>query len=265
MTNNPYLPQPVELISITPQTRTDATYRLSWPGEMPQPGQFFEVSIPRVGEAPISVCDFGAGYIDMTIRAVGCVTNGLACLEPGDRFFVRGPYGHGFPLSQYEGQHLIVAAGGTGLAPVKPVIKHFLGQREKLTGLDILLGFRSPGDMLFKDKIDCWQQQTKVVVTVDQPTEEWAGRVGVITTLIKELALADPGAVQVIVVGPPLMMKFSVQAFLERGIAKEQIWVSYERRMSCGLGKCGHCRINETYICLDGPVFNYSQAQWMVD
>lgn len=264
--DNPYLPQPSTILDIRPQTEIDYTYRLEWNNQpVPESGQFMEVSVPRLGEAPISISDFGDGYLEMTIRKVGHVTDGIFALQPGDKLFLRGPYGRGFPIENFIGKHLVVMAGGTGLAPVKSVIRHYAANRSMLTGFDLLLGFKTPSDILFKDEIADWKNQLDVYLTVDNPDDEWTGHTGVITKLVPSLDLNPLDDVQVVVVGPPLMMKFAVLAMLERGLKDEQIWVSYERRMSCGLGKCGHCKIQDRYVCVDGPVFNLSEARWLVD
>jgi anaerobic sulfite reductase subunit B len=261
---NPYQPQPATILDIRRQTASDSTFRLAW--ETPaQPGQFFEVSVPRLGEAPISISAIGDGYLEMTIRKMGCVTEGIFALRVGDTLFLRGPYGHGFPLARLAGSSLLIAAGGTGLAPVKPVIEYCLAHPELFPRCEVLLGFRSPRELLFREEIVAWQQQIPVQVTVDQADDAWTGHVGVITRLIPALDLSPLDGVQAVVVGPPLMMKFTVLALLERGLRAEQIWVSYERRMSCGLGKCGHCKINEKYVCVDGPVFNFAEARWLID
>jgi anaerobic sulfite reductase subunit B len=261
---NPYVPLPAEILSVRPETSIDFTYRLAWPHQ-PQPGQFFEVSVPGLGEAPISVCDFGQGYIEMTIRKVGRVTDGIFALSAGDRLFLRGPYGRGFPLERLRHRHLIIAAGGTGLAPVRSVISHFAYGDGRTKAMDVLLGFKTTGDVLFADDINRWSQTVRVEVTVDRPDEGWQGHSGVITTLVPKLDIPDLASVEAVVVGPPMMMKFTVLALLDRGIPEDRIWVSYERRMSCGIGKCGHCKINDRYVCLDGPVFNLSEARWLMD
>lgn len=224
-----------------------------------------EVSIPRVGEAPISVSDFGDGFIEMTIRRVGKLTNVIHELKPGDELFIRGPYGHGFPLEQFRGRHLVVAAGGTGLAPVKSVLNHYYRHPEEVKSLELLAGFKSPADVLFATDLEKWAQKFSVTVTVDKGDENWTGNVGLITGFVKKLAPADPAGTQVIVVGPPLMMKFTIQEILGLGVPPANIWVSFERKMCCGLGKCGHCKIDDTYVCLDGPVFNYTRAGQLVD
>jgi anaerobic sulfite reductase subunit B len=261
---NPYQPQPAAILDIRPETAIDTTFRLAW-DTPPSPGQFYEVSLPRLGEAPFSISGIGDGYLDMTIRKVGRVTEGIFALQPGDHVYLRGPYGHGFPLEQLAGKRLVIAAGGTGLAPVKPVIQYALAHPERFNGMEILLGFRSPEDILFREEIAAWQQQAPVHITVDRAAPGWPGKVGVITELLPGLDLAPLDQFQAVVVGPPLMMKFTVRALTERGLCDDQIWVSYERRMSCGLGKCGHCKINEKYVCVDGPVFNFTEARWLID
>ncbi len=264
MTSSYYIPIPAKILNITRETAIDYTYRLEWPVQ-PEPGQFFEVSVPRFGEAPFSISGFGDGYLDMTIRNVGQVTSAIFDMQVGDLLYLRGPYGHGFQMRQYMGKSLIIAAGGTGLAPVKPVINYFTSHLDEIRRFDVLLGFKSPDDILFSDEIEHWSKKTNVQVTVDLTAECWSGNVGLITELIKDIEIADPGNTEAIVVGPPLMMKYSVLGFQQRGLTSEQITLSLERRMSCGVGKCGHCKIMDNYVCLDGPVFNYAQAQWLID
>ena len=155
MLNNPYVPAKHKIIDVSPQTEIDFTFKVE-SGMRPVSGQFVQLSIPKVGEAPISISDFGDGYIEMTIRKVGKVTNELYELKTGDHIFIRGPYGRGFPLEKYKGRHLIIAAGGTGLAPVKSIINYFYKNRNEIEKLDILMGFKSPGDILFKDEIKLW-------------------------------------------------------------------------------------------------------------
>lgn len=262
--NNPYLPVKAEILDIEKQTAVDYTFRLSADLDV-QSGQFVEVSIPRVGEAPISVSDFGDGFIEMTIRRVGKLTGVIHELKPGDHLFIRGPYGHGFPLERFRSRRLVVAAGGTGLAPVKSVLNHYYRNPEEINGLDLLAGFKSPADVLFAAELEKWAQKFSVTVTVDRGDEHWTGQVGLITGCVQQLAPVDPAGTQVIVVGPPLMMKFTVQEMLNLEVPPENIWVSFERKMCCGLGKCGHCKIDDTYVCLDGPVFNYTRAGRLLD
>lgn len=261
---NIYLPKVSKIISITPHTDIDYTFRMEFTGDV-KPGQFFEVSIPKYGEAPISVCEIGDGYIDLTIRRVGVVTDVIHTFFPGDRLFMRGPYGNGFDVDIYKGKEVIVAAGGTGLAPVKGIVDYFSANRNEVKNFNLLVGFKSPDDILFKESIKKWSDSVDVTVTVDKAEEGYNGNVGLITNYVKNLKIDNVEEAQVVVVGPPIMMKFTLAEFIKRGIKEENIWVSYERKMCCGVGKCGHCKMDDTYICLEGPVFNYTKAKNLVD
>lgn len=262
---NPYLPFKAEILEVRPQTAIDYTYRLAANMEVKN-GQFVEVSIPRVGEAPISVSDFGEGWIEMTIRRAGKLTGVIHELTPGKHLFIRGPYGKGFPVEKFANKNVIIAAGGTGLAPVKSIINRYYRNPGEVQGLTLLAGFKTPSDILFSDQMEKWRKKIHVEITVDRDeTNHWDGHVGLITGLIEQVPITEPENTQVIVVGPPLMMKFAAKSFLSRGITKENIWVSFERKMCCGLGKCGHCKIDDTYVCLEGPVFNYTRAGQLID
>ncbi|ATW27712.1 anaerobic sulfite reductase subunit AsrB [Candidatus Formimonas warabiya] len=265
MKNNVYLPQKVEILAVIPQTEIDYTFRLQTSQIRPLSGQFLQVSLPKVGEAPISISDFTEDYLELTIRKVGKLTDVINTLKPGDHLFVRGPYGNGFPVKSFAGKHLIIAAGGTGLAPVKSIISNYYQHPAHLASLNVLAGFKTPDDILFKDEIQLWREKFSVLVTVDKADLTWPGHIGLITKYIPEINLEDQKNTQVIVVGPPLMMKFTCQEFIRRGVKEENIWVSLERKMSCGVGKCGHCKIGESYVCLDGPVFNYTKSLELLD
>lgn len=260
---NPYLPIPQRVVSVTQQTAIDWTFRLE-SAMAPGFGQFLELSLPGLGEAPISISDFGPGWLDLTIRNVGRVTRGIFALQPGAVVYARGPYGRGFDPAQYRGKNLLMVTGGTGLAPVKSLIRHFLARRDELKAFALILGFKSPADVLFAAEIEQWRVGADVILTVDRGDEQWRGQTGLVTQHIEQYAFHD-GPTEAIVVGPPPMMKFSTLGLLQRGVAAEAITVSFERKMSCGLGKCGHCKIDETYVCLEGPVFNYAKARQLLD
>ncbi|WP_099188949.1 anaerobic sulfite reductase subunit AsrB [Tepidibacter mesophilus] len=262
--NNPFIPQKKKVLDVIAQTDIDITYKVEFDQQL-KGGQFVQVSIPRIGEAPISVSDFGDGYIEMTIRKVGKLTDEIYNLQPGDYMYLRGPYGNGFPIEKYENKHLIIAAGGTGLAPVKNIVNHFNTNINKVKKFDLLLGFKSPKDILFKDEIENWKKNINLTLTVDNADEDWTGNSGLITTFVPNVEIENMGDVQVVIVGPPVMMKFTALEFLKLGVPKEQIWVSFERKMSCAIGKCGHCKIDETYVCLEGPVFNYTKGEELID
>ena len=158
----------------------------------------------------------------------------------------------------------MVVAGGTGVSPVRGVI-NALGESKDSKDKHVILGFRSPDDMLFRDDIIRWESQMDLILTMDKEAEGYTGNVGLVTKFIPELKLKDIETAQAVVVGPPAMMKFSVIELLKLGFKEENIWVSYERKMCCGIGKCGHCKVNDTYICLDGPVFNYVDSKSLID
>lgn len=264
MENNIYLPFKSKILNIVPHTEIDYTFRMEYDGEV-KVGQFFEVSIPKYGEAPISVSEIGEGYIDLTIRKVGKVTDIAHTFFPGEHLFIRGPYGNGFDIDLYKEKELIIAVGGTALSPVKPIVDYFYKNKNEIEKLTLISGFKSPNDILFKEELDKWKKSINTIVTVDKGNEGYLGNVGLITEYIKDIQIKDMGNINVIVVGPPMMMKFTIQEFLKRGIKEKNIWVSYERKMCCGVGKCGHCKIDDTYVCLEGPVFNYVKGKELVD
>lgn len=262
--DNEYIPFRSKIKEIIKHTEIEYTFRMEFKGDV-KPGQFFEVSIPKYGEAPISVSGIGEDYIDLTIRKVGKVTNEIFENYEGDTLFMRGPYGNGFDLNNYKGKELVVVAGGTGLSPVRGVVDYFAKNKEESKGATLITGFKSPKDMLFKEDLKRWEETMNVIVTVDSADEGYEGHTGLVTKFIPDLEIKDMDNVQVIVVGPPMMMKFTVLEFLKRGLKEENIWISQERKMCCGIGKCGHCKIDDTYICLDGPVFNYTKGKLLID
>lgn len=262
--DNIYLPKRSKILSIDKHTDIDYTFRMEYKGPA-KPGQFFQISIPKSGEAPISICGIGEDYLDFTIRRVGTLTNVILELNVGDYMYLRGPYGNGFDIDFYRDKELVIAVGGTGLAPVKGVVDYFAANHKETKGFTLIKGFKSPQDILFRKDIEKWKKTIKTILTVDKAPEGYEGNTGLITNYIKDIEFNDIEKSQIIVVGPPIMMKFTVLEFLKRGVKEENIWVSYERRMSCGVGKCGHCRIDDTYICLDGPVFNFTKAKYLID
>ncbi|VBB06994.1 nadh:cytochrome b5 reductase (cbr) [Lucifera butyrica] len=261
---NLYRPFPSVISRIIPHTAIDYTFIMQYEGSV-KPGQFFEVSLPKYGEAPISVSDIGPGYIGLTIRKVGVVTNSIHTMRAGDTLYLRGPYGNGFDLEQYKDREVIVAAGGTGLAPVKGLVDYFAAHRREAKSFTLLAGFKSPADILFREDLAAWEKSLNVVLTVDQGDAYYTGRTGLITQYVREAAIEDRNQVQVIVVGPPVMIRHTAAEFLRQGVREDNLWVSYERKMCCGVGKCGHCKMDDTYICLEGPVFNYTKAKGLFD
>ena len=261
---NEYIPQLSTIREVIRHTDLEYTFRMEFDGET-KPGQFFEVSIPKYGEAPISVSGIGDGTVDFTIRRVGKVTNEIFENYAGDRLFIRGPYGNGFDIDTYKGKELVVIAGGTGLSPVRGVVDYFAHHTEEAKSTTLIAGFKSPKDVLFRDDFAYWNDRIHVIQTVDQAPEGYEGPVGMVTKYVPELKFENIDDAAFICVGPPVMIKFTVMEILKLGVKEEQIWISNERKMCCGLGKCGHCKMGSTYICLDGPVFNYAEGKNLID
>ncbi|MEG0284127.1 MAG: anaerobic sulfite reductase subunit AsrB [Erysipelotrichales bacterium] len=260
--NNIYMPQPYKILSIKQESDIEWLFEVEFDKEC-QPGQFVEVSLPMVGEAPISITktNNGDNTIELLIRKVGKVTDALFNLEVGSNLFLRGPYGNGFDLQAMKGKDVVVISGGSGLAPVRPIVNAFYKQ----DNFNLLCGFKDLSGILFKSELDMWQAANEnIYVTLDCDNEVCL--VGFVTDHLEQaLNNIDKDNVQVIVVGPPLMMTFTTKGLLGLGIKEEDIIVSFERNMSCAVGKCGHCKIDETYVCLEGPVFNYVKGKTLLD
>lgn len=230
-----------------------------------KPGQFVEVSIFGVGEAPISITSSHSGdTFELLVTTVGDLTSKMRSLKVGDKIGIRGPFGNGFDVNELKGKSMLFIGGGCGLAPLRSLINYTLEHRSDFKKVSILYGCRSPSAQLFKRDLEKWEEMKDVVhySTVDTcPDGEcWDGNIGVITTLIPKVEF-DPADTIAVIVGPPVMYKFVIRDLQQRGLADENIIVSLERRMKCGVGKCGHCQINGVYVCLEGPVFKYPDVK----
>lgn len=261
---NEYIPFPSQVKKIIQHTDIEYTFRMSFSGDV-KPGQFFEVSIPRYGEAPISVSGIGEDTVDLTIRKVGRVTDQIFEHYEGNTLLMRGPYGNGFDVEKFKGKEVVVIAGGTGLSPVKGIVDYFAKNPQEAVRTTLIAGFKSPEDILFKEDFKEWEKTIKVIKTVDAAPEGYDGLTGMVTAYIPDLPLTDIPNTVFITVGPPVMIKFTIGEILKRDVPEENIWISHERKMCCGLGKCGHCKMDSIYICLDGPVFNYAEGKDLID
>jgi len=233
------------------------------------PGQFNMLSLPGIGEVPISVSGDPAntGSVLHTIRDVGAVTRALCALAPGQLLGVRGPYGTSWPVGAAEGGDLVVVAGGIGLPPLRPALYEALRQRERFGRVVLLYGARTPADLLFTDELAGWRESARsgmdVLVTVDTATRDWRGSVGVVPDLIPR-ATFDPPATTALIVGPEVMMRFTVRALLTAGVPADRVYLSMERNMQCAAAMCGHCQLGPFLVCRDGPVFRYPElAAWL--
>lgn len=264
MKQNEYVPFLSEIKEVIKHTNIEYTFRMSYKGEV-KPGQFFEVSIPKYGEAPISVSGIGEDTVDLTIRRVGKVTNEVFEHYEGDKLFLRGPYGNGFDVGNYKGKEIVIIAGGTGVSPVRGVVDYFANHIEETKGVTLITGFKTPKDILFLKDFEEWKKNINVILTVDSADGDNTYPEGLVTKYIPELKLENVGEAVSIVVGPPAMMRFSTKGLLDVGFKEENIWISQERKMCCGIGKCGHCKIDDVYVCLDGPVFNFTKGKKLID
>ena len=267
---SPYRPMPAEIIAVKHYTKLEKLFRLRLKTNNRDfnytPGQFVEISIFGIGEAPISICSSPTdkGYFEITVRKVGTLTNALHNLKKGDIVGVRGPFGRGFPVENFFGNDILIVAGGLGIVPLRGLIGYIMYHRKDFGDVNILLGCKSPKDMLFNDEVGQWGRHLDILFrcTVDRADPDWKGNIGLITGLIPGINL-NPMRTYAVVVGPPLMYKFVIRELLKKEIPDRQIIVSLERRMKCGLGKCGHCQINGIYVCQNGPVFKYSDIRNM--
>jgi sulfite reductase subunit B len=229
-----------------------------------KPGQFVEVSIPGIGESPISISSSPTRgeVFQLAIRNVGSVTNAIHKLKQGQVVGIRGPFGNGFPIESIKGKDILLIAGGIGLFPLRSLIQYILDKRETYGRIMLLLGARSPAERMFTEELDDWCRSPFIeyMETVDRGDAEWDGNVGVITTLIPKVRVDAKNTVAV-VVGPPVMYRFVINELKKVGLADENIILSLERRMKCGVGKCGHCQINGIYVCQEGPVFTLEQLR----
>ena len=264
MVRNDYIPFPSKILEVIKHTEIEYTFRMAFRGDV-KPGQFFEVSIPKYGEAPISVSGIGDGFVDLTIRRVGKVTNEVFEHYAGDILLLRGPYGNGFNVKEYHGKHLWVITGGTGVAPVRALIDYFTRNIGACNSLTILSSFKKEEDILFRADYNRWALTAQVLVTLTRETNEHGFLSGRVTEHLSALPLVNAKQTAVVITGPHTLMHTTAELLCARGIPEKNIWISEERKMCCGLGKCGHCKVNDTYICLDGPVFNYTRGKTLID
>jgi NAD(P)H-flavin reductase len=227
------------------------------------PGQFAFVSAFGVGEAPFGIASTTARSpaLEFAINQVGTVTAALHSLEPGAVVGVRGPLGNCFPLDDMKSKDIVVLGGGIGGAPLRPVIHTILDNRADYGHLSILWAARSPSLLVFTDEYEAWRAapDTELHLTVDQGDAAWTGNVGLITELLEQVTPSPEKAVAIIC-GPPIMIKFVILGLQKLGFAEEQMIMTLEAKMKCGIGKCGRCNMGETFVCLDGPVFSYTQV-----
>jgi NAD(P)H-flavin reductase len=254
------IPTPATVTGIRFETSNVATYYIRLPTgfDLPKPGQFDMLYIHGVGEVPISVSDidYKERVVAHTVRFVGSVTYAFTKLREGDVIGFRGPYGIGWPMELAVGRDIVIVAGGIGLPPLRPVIREVARNRGMYGRLIILYGARTPQDLIYSYEYKDYESipNTELYLTVDTPTSEWKGNVGVVTNLIRVISV-DPEKSIAFICGPEIMMKYAIKELLKRGFKMNKIFLSLERRMKCGVGLCGHCQMGPYFVCKHGPVF----------
>lgn len=265
--NDMLIPKVGVITDVRYETPDVKTFRVNAPGGGKVfehvPGQCAMLSIPGVSEAMISITSSPTNeeFMEFSVKKCGCFTEALHALEVGNEITIRGPLGNGFPVdTELKGKDLIFIAGGIGLAPLRSVINYCLDKRDDYGEIDIVYGARSADDLVeLKEIQEVWSKAPNVHVhlTIDREQEGWDGHVGFVPNYVKELNLAVDKTV--LMCGPPIMIKFTLQGLMELGFTRNQIYTTMELRMKCGIGKCGRCNIGSKYVCKDGPVFRFDQ------
>lgn len=264
---NIFLPMEAKIVNAYMATESEKHFKLKMADGSAMkydPGQILEVSLFGFGEIPIGFASSPTqgDTFDIVVRGVGRVSNAVNKLGEGDSLFVRGPLGTGFNLDELRGHNILVVAGGIGLCPTRSIIQYITHRRDEFKKFTIFYGAQDPSQQIFLDDISSWKSSSEVeyLETVDRVGEghkdSWQGNVGVITTLFAKTKI-DPDT-KVIICGPPVMFKFVIAELDKAGVSRGSVYVDLERRMKCGVGKCGHCQINDKYVCVDGPVFKYT-------
>ena len=268
MSQNPYQPVIGEIVDIIDESSTIKTFVVVPEEKIKfETGQFVEMTLPGVGEAPFTPSSSPADSqkMEITIMKAGLVTNLLHQCKKGQKVGIRGPYGNGYPIDDFVGKEVYIVGGGVGLAPIRSLFLTLVDRIKDFKSVVCRFGARTPDDFIYKKTLfGSWQKIAGVdmKLTVDEANGGWKGKgkVGVVTTICEKKDVDTKNAVAVIC-GPPIMMKFATFKVVEFGFKPEDIYLSMEKNMSCGIGKCGHCMIGKYYVCKDGPVFTYDQIK----
>lgn len=264
--NNCFVPMEAEILRADQVTKSEKHFTLRMKNGCRMdfaPGQILEASLFGFGEIPLGFASSPTrkDSFDLVVRTVGRVSGAINKLEKGQSVFVRGPLGHGFDLDRLRGHDVLIIAGGIGLCPTRSLIQYILDRRSEFKGFKLFFGSKSPQDQLFLDDLSAWRNSPDVEYheTVDKGDPGWTGNVGVITTLFQKTKITPD--TRTVICGPPIMYKFVIKELEKSGVPHNHIFVDLERRMKCGIGKCGHCQINDKYVCIDGPVFSFDQIK----
>jgi len=268
--DNPYLPRLATVTKITSETPSIKTFQLVLNDQQEmanfhfEPGQVAQISVFGVGESTFAInsSPLEKDFLQFSIMKVGEVTGALHELSEGEQVGLRGPLGNWFPYRQMEGKRIIFIGGGLGLAPLRPLIFYMLAHRSRYKDMHIIYGARTPSDICYSADLAAWMRRSdiKVVLTIDREAPGWEYKVGFVPAVLSQEAPSPENAVA-ITCGPPIMIKFVLEALEKLGFTPPQIYTTLERRMKCGLGLCGRCNIGPKYVCVDGPVFSLAQLK----
>lgn len=263
---NIFLPREATILRTVQATATEKHFTLKMNDGRPmefEPGQIVELSLFGYGEIPIGFASSPTrkNTFDLVVRSVGRVSGAVNKLAKGQSVYVRGPLGHGFDLTKLRGQDVLIVAGGIGLCPTRSLIQYILDRRDEFKRFVLFYGTRQPNLQLFHEDLAKWRtaKDVEYYETVDEGDPSWKGNVGVITTLFPKVELKPE--TRAVICGPPVFYRFVVRELDQIGIPRENVFVDMERRMKCGVGKCGHCQINDKYVCVDGPVLSFAEVQ----
>lgn len=271
---NPYMPHVATVLEVITETHNIKTFRVKiddeevWKNFSFEPGQVGQLSLFGVGESTfvINSPPTRMNYLQFSTMRAGEVTTALHGLQPGDKIGVRGPLGNWFPYNEMKGKNIVFIGGGIGMAPMRTILLYMLDKRADYGDITLLYGARTPNDLSFKEDREEWlsRKDMKTVLTIDAPFEGWEHTVGLLPNVLTEMAPSPENTVA-ICCGPPIMIKFTLQALDKLGFKPDQIITTLEKRMKCGIGICGRCNIGDKYVCIDGPVFTYEQLSGMLN
>jgi len=263
--NNPYRIIETEVLEVVTETPSIKTIKMRPKEEISfVTGQFIELTIPGVGEAPFTPSSRPSvrDVMEVTVMKVGKVTECIHELKKGDIVGLRGPYGKGYPLDEFKGKEILIVGGGCGFAPIRSLMYSLFDRSDEFKKLSFRGGCRTPKELIYKNETEEWSKRKDLdlKLTVDSGEAGWRGNVGLVTTILDDVKMDRKTGIAV-VCGPPIMMKFATKKLLEMGFKEDNVYLSMEKNMSCGIGKCGHCRLGTYYACKDGPVFTYSKIK----
>jgi len=262
---NIYKPLMAKLTEVIDESPLIKTFRLTPESEFSfKTGQFIELSVDGIGEAPFtpSSSPLVAEKLEVTVMKTGYVTEYMHNMKPGEYMGIRGPYGRGYPVEKFYDKEVLILGGGCGFAPIRSLLYNLIAISDKLRKVTLCYGSKTPEDCIYKPYISELRNTPKfeVLRSVDRADSNWTERVGVVTLLLDDVKIDISNSVAV-VCGPPVMMKYGTLKLIEMGYPDQDIYLSMEKNMSCGLGKCGHCMMGEYFVCKDGPVFTYDEIK----